>query len=111
MGLIFGLIAVLLLFGITVIGDSYMTGQRVGAAARRLDDVVHSRKSATPPAAPAWVAPAQIGLGALVLVLGALLLVCKRLLPIPLLCPGCEVRLDEVGLFEGHCPKCRVRLR
>jgi hypothetical protein len=45
------------------------------------------------------------------LILGYMLKISKRLLPVELNCPGCDVRIDELGLNSGHCPSCHVRLR
>ena len=44
-------------------------------------------------------------------VLGYLLSISKRLWPINLNCPSCDIRLDELGAFGPRCPGCSVQLR
>jgi hypothetical protein len=109
---IFGALAAVFLIVIIMVADSYNTGKRVGAATRGLNDkLVYGRNPNLPPETPAWAKLAQVGLGVVVVVLGGFVLVSKRIFPIPLLCPQCEVRVDEIGLIDGRCPKCQVRLR
>lgn len=67
-----------------------------------------------------WVRVIYLGdVGAFILVgvmtvfsaiLGGLLAVARRLFPTDLACPACGVRLDEVGVNNGHCPGCHARL-
>jgi hypothetical protein len=112
MGLIFGLGIVVLLLGVISVTESFMNGQRAGAAVRGFDDMMaRGRRPVLPPEPPKWLRPAQAGLGALALGMGGFLLICKRVLPIPLRCPRCEVRVDEIGLIDGLCPKCQIRLK
>jgi hypothetical protein len=49
-------------------------------------------------------------LGLLWVVLTVLLFLNKRLMPRELNCPKCEVRIDELGVKDGHCPSCQVKL-
>ncbi|MDP7017492.1 MAG: serine/threonine-protein kinase [Pirellulaceae bacterium] len=35
----------------------------------------------------------------------------RKLLPVDLKCPACEVRLDELTFVDDHCPYCDSRLR
>jgi hypothetical protein len=109
MGSLFGTgAAVILLFFITMI-DSFLFADSVDPV-RNVQDAIHYRKRVRYET-PGWVAPAQLGLGVLAVGMGAFVVVCKRVFPIPLLCPKCDVRLDEIGLFDGCCPQCKTKLR
>lgn len=35
----------------------------------------------------------------------------KKLFPVDLNCPACDIRLDEVGLEGDHCPSCPAQLK
>jgi hypothetical protein len=47
----------------------------------------------------------------IVVILGYLTNVSKKLFPIEINCPVCGIRLDEVGLEDDGCPGCKNRLR
>jgi hypothetical protein len=51
------------------------------------------------------------GLGLLWAALSVLVYFREALFPVELNCPKCAVRVDEIGLIDGHCPKCQVQLR
>jgi hypothetical protein len=44
-------------------------------------------------------------------ILGATTGCAKRLFPVDLNCPSCEIRLDELGIDGDHCPNCSARLK
>ena len=35
----------------------------------------------------------------------------KKLLPVDLKCPSCDIRLDELGINRDYCPNCGVPLK
>jgi hypothetical protein len=35
----------------------------------------------------------------------------KKMFPVDLNCPACEIRLDELGTDGDHCPNCSARLK
>ena len=35
----------------------------------------------------------------------------KKLFPIELNCPSCDIRLDELGTIGDHCPNCDTQLK
>src|SRR5262245_19668563 len=41
---------------------------------------------------------------------GYMLKVSKRVFPVDINCPNCDVRLDEIGLDAGCCPGCKAQL-
>ena len=43
-------------------------------------------------------------------VFGAMAIGVRKLLPIALNCPSCEIRLDELGKTGKQCPYCDARL-
>jgi hypothetical protein len=43
--------------------------------------------------------------------LGVVLSMSKKLFPTEVLCPACNMRIDELGLTGDHCPGCMARLR
>lgn len=43
--------------------------------------------------------------------LGVLLKFSKTLFPTDLLCPDCDVRVDQLGLIKGHCSGCNAYLK
>ncbi len=53
-----------------------------------------------------WTIPPAIGLLVLILTIRGF----EYLYPFDLLCPNCDVRLDEIGLNGRHCPQCDMRL-
>ena len=44
-------------------------------------------------------------------VLSVLLVCAKKLFPVDLNCPCCNLRLDELGTEDNHCPGCDARLK
>ena len=44
-------------------------------------------------------------------VLGGTAAYSKKLFPIELNCPSCDIRLDELGTNDGYCPNCGARLQ
>jgi len=44
-------------------------------------------------------------------ILGAGAACAKKLFPVDLNCPSCNIRLDELGTDGDHCPNCRARLK
>ena len=44
-------------------------------------------------------------------ILGVMLACARRLFPVDLNCPSCNIRLDELGTDCDHCPNCSVQLK
>jgi len=44
-------------------------------------------------------------------VLGVSLKFSKKLFPVALHCPSCDVRLDQLGTYGHNCPGCSARLK
>jgi len=44
-------------------------------------------------------------------ILGVTTSCAKKLFPVDLNCPSCEIRLDELGTDGDHCPNCGARLK
>jgi len=44
-------------------------------------------------------------------ILGAVAACARKLFPVDLNCPSCNIRLDELGTDGDHCPNCRARLK
>ncbi len=44
-------------------------------------------------------------------ILGWMVKVSDRMFPRELVCPACNGRIESMGLREGHCPNCAVRLQ
>jgi hypothetical protein len=44
-------------------------------------------------------------------ILGVTTACAKKLLPVDLNCPSCDIRLDELGTDGDHCPNCSARLK
>jgi hypothetical protein len=51
--------------------------------------------------------PLNIGL----FVLGYMVKFGKSMFPVEIFCPGCNTRLDEIGLIDRCCPGCNARLK
>jgi hypothetical protein len=59
-----------------------------------------------------WSAILSIGLLTVATGILSVLLACaKKLFPVDLNCPSCEVRLDELGALGKHCPSCSALLK
>ncbi len=44
-------------------------------------------------------------------ILGVMAACARKLFPVDLNCPSCDIRLDEFGTDGGHCPNCSVQLK
>lgn len=44
-------------------------------------------------------------------ILGVTTACAKKLFPVDLNCPSCDIRLDELGTDYDHCPNCSARLK
>jgi hypothetical protein len=44
-------------------------------------------------------------------VFSGLLAWAKKVFPVDLNCPSCEIRLDELGVLGSHCPNCSALLK
>jgi predicted amidophosphoribosyltransferase len=57
---------------------------------------------------------AFVGIGVFTVLTGILscvLYAAKRMFPTELNCPGCEIRLDELGPVQPQCPNCGAQLK